>query len=99
MGDSHYLELSHMPISAPITKSDWPDFITDPSALPYIVQELIMGEGGSPKKITRSYCQKEEEGVAASLKELLAVPFGELITRHLISCLGKLRPRERLGLA
>lgn len=88
---------SHAHLCSYYCKSDWPDFITDPSALPYIVQELIMGEGWFPKKIEELL--SEGGGVAATQERAIAVPFGELITRHLISCLGKLRPRERLGLA
>lgn len=56
-----------------------------------------MGEGWFPKKIEELL--SEGGGADATQERTIAVPFGELITRHLISYLGKLRPRERLGLA
>lgn len=89
-----------MPISTSIT--DWPDLVTDPPLQPEVevsfttIHGLRMGEGWFPKK-TGELLSKE--GVDATQERTIAVPFRELIIQHLTSYLGKLRPRERLGLA
>ena len=94
---------SHAQLCLYYRKSDWPDFITDPSLESEVevssatVQELRMGEGWFPKKIEELL--SEGGGADATQERTIAVPFGELITRHLISYLGELRPRERLALA
>lgn len=93
---------SHAQLCFYYCKSDWPDFITDPFLRSEVevssatVQELRMGEEWFPKKIEELL---SEGGADATQERTIAVPFRELITRHLISYLGKLRPRERLGLA